>query len=181
MTDFKVSRRGFVAGTAAAGAAAAVVSATGLKAGTALAAQTDKTVTVRLARDIQVLDPGYMVGGAEQITQWAVLPRLALMRAGDEWGWEPTDFVTKLEQTDDLSIAFTLRPGHMWSDGFGELTSEDVKYSIERLKDSEWSGKWESISHVEVIDKYNGLNNIAFTSAPFWLGRSEEHTTELHS
>ncbi|MEQ9350172.1 MAG: ABC transporter substrate-binding protein, partial [Alphaproteobacteria bacterium] len=109
------------------------------------------------------------VGGAEQITQWAVLPRLALMRAGDEWGWEPTDFVTKLEQTDDLSIAFTLRPGHMWSDGFGELTSEDVKYSIERLKDSEWSGKWESISHVEVIDKYNGIIKMAFPFAPVWL------------
>jgi len=109
------------------------------------------------------------VGGAEMVVQHAVLPRLASMRAGDEWGWQPSAFVTKLEQTDDLSIAFTLLPGHMWSDDLGELTTEDVKYSIERLKESEWSGKWESISHVEVIDKYNGIIKMAYPFAPVWL------------
>ena len=169
MKVLEFSRRQVLAGAAAAGTGVLVSKLTGHGIARATAAATDKSVAVRMARDIQVLDPGYMVGGAEYVTQVAVLPALARVAPGDEWQWQPTEFVTRLEQTDDLSIAFVLRPGLMWSGGHGEFTADDVKYSIERLKESEWSGRWEAVSHVEVTDKYNGVIVLNYPFAPIWL------------
>ena len=34
-----------------------------------------------------------------------------------------------IEQVDDTHIAFTLRDGLMWTDGFGPVTADDVKFS----------------------------------------------------
>ena len=55
----------------------------------------------------------------------------------------------------------------MWTNGFGELTAEDVKYSFERMLDSEWSGDWESLDHVEIKDKYSGTIVLNKAFAPF--------------
>ena len=41
---------------------------------------------VRMEADIQVLDPGYMIGGTETSIQYACLPRLAVpVKKGDAW------------------------------------------------------------------------------------------------
>ena len=60
------------------------------------------------------------------------------VRAADgNWGWAPSDYVEKITQDDPLNISFTLKPGFMWSDGAGEVTAEDVKYSYERMLKSD--------------------------------------------
>ena len=132
-------------------------------------AQGERILNVRLVRDIQILDPGYMIGGAEVTTQYAVLPRLAQVPAGDQWSWVPSAFVESIGHRDPLHIDFTLKPGLMWSDGFGELTTADVKFSFERMKESEWSGKWDALDHVEIQDAHHGTLVLNKPFAPLWL------------
>ena len=156
-----LNRRQFIQRTAALGAA------TGLGISPAAFAQ-GKTLNIRMRRDVQILDPGYMVGGTEITTQAAVMPRLARAAYdGDTLIWEPSQYVSHVAQLDPTHFEFTLKPGFMWTNGFGELTAEDVKYSFERMLESEWSGDWDSMEKVEIKDKYSGniILNKAF--APF--------------
>ena len=129
-----------------------------------------KSLNARTDLALASLDPGYMVGGSEITVQWAMMPRLANFAFDDSGAltWEPSDFVTKLEQTDPTHIAFTVKPGLMWSNGFGEFSADDVKYSLERMLESEWKGNWSSLDHVEVTDKYNGTIVLNKAFAPIW-------------
>ena len=86
---------------------------------------------------------------------------------GDTLIWVPSDYVSHVAQTDSTHFEFTLNPGFMWTNGFGELTSEDVKYSFERMLESEWSGDWESLETVEIKDKYSGTIVLNKAFAPF--------------
>ena len=142
-------------------------------------AQGEKVLNVRLIRDIQILDPGYMIGGAETTTQYAVLPRLAHVPAGDEWSWAPSAFVKSIGHRDPTHIDFELKPRLMWSDGFGELTTADVKFSYERMKESEWSGKWDVLDHVEIQDAYRGTLVMNRPFAPIWLTALSRSTSAI--
>jgi len=57
---------------------------------------------------------------------------------------------------DGLAWTFTLRKGVKWQKGFGEVTAEDVKFSIERVIDpatgSPWHKKFTNIEAIEAID-----------------------------
>ena len=161
MMSYPIKRRRFLAGTMAALGTGFVPNS--------VQAQASQVLNARMYRDIQVLDPGYMIGGSEATTQDAILPRLAVTAAGDNWKWVPTDFVENLGHTDDLHIAFQLKSGLMWSGGYGELTAEDVKFSFERMKDSEWSGKWEALDHVNITGSHSGELVLVRPFAPFWL------------
>jgi peptide/nickel transport system substrate-binding protein len=165
MSQFKISRREFAVGSTA----VATVAALGLDTRPAQA-QDQKVIRVRADIDIKVLDPGYMIGGMEIPVAYATLPRLAISAKSPEgWSWAPAPFVDKLEQTDGTHIAFTLKPGFMWSGGYGEVTAEDVKYSFERILVSEWKDSWSSLDHVEVTDKYSGVIVLNKPFAPVWL------------
>ena len=164
MSSFSMTRRKFLGGSAALTAAFG----SGMWS-VGVGAQGERVLNVRLVRDIQILDPGYMIGGAEVTTQYAVLPRLAQVPAGDEWGWAPSAFVESIGHRDPTHIDFELKPGLMWSGGFGELTTADVKFSYERMKESEWSGKWEVLDHVEIQDAHRGTLVLNRPFAPLWL------------
>jgi peptide/nickel transport system substrate-binding protein len=134
----------------------------------------DGILRVRTDLDPQSLDPGWMIGGlAETTMQHACLGTLAVYEAGETWGWQPSAFVEMIEQTDDLTIRFRLRPGIQWSGGFGELTSEDVRYTIERIADpakgAPWQGKWASLDRVEVDGPYGGAVILEEPFQPIWL------------
>ena len=161
MTGMSLSRRRFLQSAALATAGAAV--------GPRIAGSAEnKVLRIRAYRDIKILDPGYMIGGREITLQYACLAQLANYSPGDKWAWQPSYFVTALSQVDDLNIHFTLRPGIQWSNGFGELTSEDVKYSFERMKTSQWDGKWIALDHVEILDTYSGILHLNNPFAPIW-------------
>jgi peptide/nickel transport system substrate-binding protein len=165
MSKLQITRRDFLAGSAA----AVAVGSVGLAPQKARA-QGKKLVRYRGDLDIQVLDPGYMIGGMEIPVDYATLPRLAVaQKTADGWGWAPADYVEKIEQTDDTHIAFTLKPGFMWSNGYGEVTAEDVKYSFERILQSDWKDSWSSLDHVDVKDKYSGVIVLNKPFAPVWL------------
>ena len=79
MSSSSMTRRKFL-GTSA--ALSAGLGSAGWSIG--IGAQGERVLNVRLNRDVQILDPGYMIGGGETVTQFAVLPRLAQVPSGTE-------------------------------------------------------------------------------------------------
>jgi peptide/nickel transport system substrate-binding protein len=129
------------------------------------------TLRLRATADLQVLDPKGIIGELDDIilrcTQVSLV-RLGDMRDGNQtsnWGAET------IEWKDPQKIAFTLRDGLKWSNGFGPVTAEDVKYSYERIagSDSAWAYQFEKMDHVEVIDARSGIIHLKQPFKPFWV------------
>ena len=153
MYRIKVTRRDFLATTSALAAATAV--------GLFRRAEADehKSVKARMDTDIGTLDPNTITGGSEGDTLVSVMPGLVEFDIkGDQIGWRASPYVSKIEASDDgLRISFTLKPGFQWTNGKGELSAEDVKYTFERAKKGDWSDNWAALDHVEVTDNYSGV------------------------
>ncbi len=136
----------------------------------AAAAQAEE-ITLQTASDFGQLDPAFWQSGADQIIINAIYPKLIEFKSGTEWEWE-LSAAESIEQVDDLTIKFTLKPGLMWTGDYGEVTAEDVEYSFERYTDEALaapnSGDWAPLKDVEVIDKYNGLIHFNEPFAPVW-------------
>jgi peptide/nickel transport system substrate-binding protein len=166
MKRVQFSRRHFL-GTASGIAAAAAIGGAPKFA----RAQGQRVANVRMQRDISSLDPGFMVGGSEIDVQTAIMPELIEYAFdGDQLTWVKTAFTKDISQSDDgLQIQFTLNPGLQWSNGFGELTAEDVKFSFERMLTSDWSGNWEALDRVDVTGTHSGTIILKRPFAPFWL------------
>ena len=126
-------------------------------------------LTVRFDRDMDSLDPGYYVGGSpDNDVNWCVMP--ALVHFGYKDGraiWVPSPYVERVEVTSPTRIEFTLKSGLKWSNGFGEVTTEDVAYTYDRMKDSEWKGDYVSYEKVEITDKYSGAIILNQPFSPF--------------
>jgi peptide/nickel transport system substrate-binding protein len=129
------------------------------------------TLRLRIDADLQVLDPKGIIGGLDEI-----IPRctqISLIRLGDtrdgnqamNWGAE------KIEWTSPTTIAFTLIEGLKWTNGFGPVTAEDVKFSFERIagSDSAWAYQFEKFDHVEVTDARSGIIHLKQPFKPFWV------------
>ncbi|ESW94776.1 hypothetical protein X769_31770 [Mesorhizobium sp. LSJC268A00] len=117
------------------------------------------TLKVRVGSDIQGLDPGYFLASDSEVAiNYACLPRLAvpIRHADGNWGWRASDNIEKIGYDDLTHISFILNPGQMWSGDLGELTADDVKYSLERALTSDYKDKFSSIDRVDVKDKYSG-------------------------
>ncbi|MGF7162111.1 peptide/nickel transport system substrate-binding protein [Rhodoligotrophos appendicifer] len=134
-------------------------------------AQTGKTLRTRAYSDIQILDPAYRLAQPEGDVMEAIYTRLISFKPGDSWGWE-LDGAEKIEQTSPTTVDFTLKPGIMFTNGFGEMTAEDVKFSYERIADpkteSPYKDDWANLDHVEVKDKYSGTIVLKKPFAPLW-------------
>ena len=166
MNPFHLTRRRFL--SAAGGAAG--MAAGGALGWPVLARAQNGTLNLRARNDITSLDPGYMTGGSEIDVEDSILPRVAQYTYGPGGlgagpGWH-TESVT---QRDPLNIDFKLRPGLMWTNGYGEFTAEDVKFSFERLKTSDWAGDWEAMERVDVTGTHTGTIVLNKPFAPFWL------------
>jgi peptide/nickel transport system substrate-binding protein len=87
--------------------------------------------------------------------------------------------VESVEQADDLTIRFRLKPGIQWSGDFGELTAEDVKFSIDRVADpaaqAPWQAKWASLDRVELEGTHAGAIILKEPFQPIW------YTTICHA
>jgi peptide/nickel transport system substrate-binding protein len=61
---------------------------------------------------------------------------------------------------DGLTFDFALKKGIMFHGGYGELTSDDVKFSYERIADPKlkapYAGDWKALKEVQIKDKYSG-------------------------
>ena len=151
-----MTRRRFLGSAAALGATAATSPRIALS-------QDSKILRFRRTTDLATLDPGVAYSDDGE-TAFSLFPGLVRFKPtyepGQAWEWE-LDAATSIEQVDPTHIKFTLRPGIQWTNGFGEVTTEDVKYSYERIADPAnempYQSDWASLDHVEIIDKYTGV------------------------
>ena len=128
-------------------------------------------ITVRIQGDFGNLDPAFWQDPTDLLFINAIFPKLIEFKSGTEWEWE-LSAAQSIEQVNDLTIKFVLKPGLMWTNGYGEVTAEDVKYSYERMidpkLDSPMKGDWAALDKVEVTGKYSGTIHLKEPFAPMW-------------
>ncbi len=169
MTDPKIqralpglSRRQLFAGAAALGTAA-MLPVTAWADGTRL--------NVRAYLEPDDYDPLDASGFLEELLYGCIYRKLIQYVPGDDWDWQH-DLAETIEQTSPTTIAFTLKPGQMWSDGYGEITAEDVKFSMERHMDPENNSRIRpdlgTFTHVELTGSHSGIIHMERPFAPIW-------------
>ncbi|MFO1062066.1 MAG: ABC transporter substrate-binding protein [Dongiaceae bacterium] len=129
------------------------------------------TLRVSSSADLQVLDPAFLISSQELNQLELMLRRLVSFKGRADTSVE-MDAAETVEQVDPLHVKFTLMKGIAWSDGFGELTAEDVKFSFERVIDpalkSPYAGDWAALDHVEVTGSHAGILVLKEPSATLW-------------
>lgn len=162
MRKTRLNRRRFLQGSATA------IVALGLP--YAAKAADDRVLRIAAKNDFQVLDPAFSSTVAESDIQDSIFIRLIAYN-GKAWETE-LDAAASIEQSDATHIKFALRPGIAWSNGFGEVTAEDVKYSFERIANpdmgSPWRGDWETLERVDVLNEREGVIVLKQPFAPLW-------------
>jgi peptide/nickel transport system substrate-binding protein len=130
-----------------------------------------KILRVRLLDDILNLDPANIENFGDTRAVLLIYSGLVTYCPGT---YEIcNELVEWIEQSEDgLEISFKLKEGVMFTHGYGELTTEDVKYSYERYRDEElavgYADDWIALDHVEIIDKYQGKIILSELYAPLW-------------
>ena len=129
--------------------------------------QSPRVLRVRMANDLVSLDPVITRSLTDICAIIGVLNKLVVYKTSDKWEWR-LDAARSIEQVDPTHVKFTLRPGIMWTNNFGEMTAEDVKYSFERMIDPKLKSNnapdWKLLDRVDVVDKYTG---VIVLKAPF--------------
>jgi peptide/nickel transport system substrate-binding protein len=140
----------------------------------AAAAAGHERVVCRIDADIGSLDPGNRVGTVEDNVILAVCQTLARFDRG-KLTWT-NDAAKSITQISDKEFTFELNPGQMFSGGYGEMTAEDVKYSLDRFIVGDKNGKklayaddMEALEKVEVTGKYTGRLLLKHPSPALWL------------
>jgi peptide/nickel transport system substrate-binding protein len=127
---------------------------------------------IRLYSDILTLDPAYTKSKNEDIVNGCLQNKLIAFKPGDKWEWEP-EAAEYMKQVSPTRIEFKLKKGIMFSGGFGEMTTEDVKYSYERIADpktkSPYASDWSLMEKIEIIDKYKAVIVLSKPFAPMWM------------
>jgi peptide/nickel transport system substrate-binding protein len=155
LMNTRFSRRDMMAGTSAIG-----IASLGGSSIPALA-QAKTSIAVRIERDIGSLDPAFRTGPQDANIFKSVYQRLIMQKANSPE--TELDAASEVKQVSPTLIEFTLKPNQMFTDGFGEMTAEDVKFSFERFlkpggdgKESPYKADWTGLTSVEVTGKYTG-------------------------
>ena len=134
-------------------------------------AQDKKILKMRTYADMRSLDPAHSQGIVDEEIQSSIYSKLIQYKPGREWGWE-LDAAESIEQADDTHIKFKLKQGVMFTNGYGEMTAEDVKYSFERILDEKIESTntpdWGSLKEVTVDGKYEGTIVFDEPYPPAW-------------
>ena len=125
-------------------------------------AQAYTAISVRIDRDVEVLDPAFRTGLQDGNIVRAITQRLVTVKPGGQ-GELVNDAAAELTQVSPTEVAFRLKPGQTFSDGYGEMTADDVKFSYERFihpgpdgKESPYKGEWANLKEVQVADRLSG-------------------------
>jgi peptide/nickel transport system substrate-binding protein len=126
------------------------------------------TLRIRVSSDFQVLDPYGITGELDDIIPRCTLVTLA--RVGDMRAGNPLTLhgAEKLDWIEPNKLAFTLHEGLTWTNGFGPVTADDVKFSFERIArgDSAWAYQFEKLDQVEVLDARSGILHLTEAFRP---------------
>lgn len=147
-------RRGFLQGVAATGLAASTMPLS-----TAIWAQSGSLLRASNYADINALDPAFYQNAYNVDVMNCIYSKLIHYKPGREWETE-LEAAEELEQVDHTHVRFKLKPGIMFTGGYGEMTAEDVKFSFERAltHDNPVKGDWGTLDRVDLDedDKYSG-------------------------
>ncbi len=162
-----MNRRSVLRGASALGVAAALPATFGSQA----YAADGNTLRVRSYGDMSTMDPAHSVGVVDEEIHGSVYNKLIQYKPGKEWGWQ-LDAATMIEQVDPTHIKFALRDDIGFTNGFGAMSSEDVKFSYERIIDDATASPNKpdmgSLSHVEVTGEREGTIVLNAPFAPLW-------------
>lgn len=151
-------------------------SALGLAAGTGIGVSgrawaEGSTLKSRTYADMRSLDPAFSQGVTDEEIQAPIYSKLIQYKPGREWGWQ-LDAAANIEQTDATHIKFALRDDMGFTNGFGAMTAEDVKYSFERIIDEDLKSTnkpdWGPLDHVEVTGEREGTIVLKNAFQPLW-------------
>jgi len=127
---------------------------------------------IRDYANVSTIDPPFFTGVNDAQVMDCVHNKLIHYKPGRTWDWE-LEAAESIEQADKTSIRFRLRPGIAFTNGFGEMTAEDVKFSFERVVDptteSPIRPDWGPLDRVEVTDKYSGVIVFKEPFQPVWM------------
>ena len=128
-------------------------------------------LTVRVETDLNSLDPINMVTRNDLDVATTIFSSLVKFKSGTEWAFVK-DAATAIEHADPTHITFTLHSGLAWTNGFGEMTAEDVKFSFERIADpaneSPYQSDWATLDRVDVVDDRRGVIVLKEPFVPLW-------------
>ena len=131
-----------------------------------------KILKVRDYSPVESFDPAISPNVPDEYVNHAIYNKLISYKPGKTWGWQ-LEAAESIEQTDPTHISFTLKKGIQFTNGYGEMTAEDVKFSLERHLDpklkSQLKGDIGSFSHVEVTGSHSGVIVLEEAFAPFWM------------
>src|SRR5262245_29232097 len=131
-------------------------------------------IVVRAEKDISNLDPANRVGSEEDNIILACCQNLARFNP-QKLDWAP-DAAKTITQVSETEIDFELNPGQMFHGGYGELTAEDVKFSLERFikpgpdgKKVAYADDFGALDKVEVTGTYTGKILLKNPAPALWV------------
>lgn len=171
----QVNRRSFLGGSAAALSSATLLAAFS---GQAVAQDTDTIKIAFAARGLRTIDPHKSIQGVDN---WAIiaiydklvdLPRWRFPSSLDEL---VPRLATSWSASDDAKTwTFELRQGVQFHKGYGEMTSEDVKFTFDRATDAPRVGgvraKFTNIASTTTDGPYRVIFNLEQPDPLFPLG-----------
>ncbi len=182
----KLTRRTFMAGSAAAIAGTGI--ATGMV-GKAVAQQGGILRTGWGARGARTIDPHKSIQGVDE---WAIVhihDKLVRIPSGrfpdtiDEF--EPGLAVSWESSPDSSTWTFELREGVQFQKGYGEFTSEDVKYSFDRVRDADRIGvrrpMYDNIAEVTTDGPYRVVFHLSEPDPLFLYSSHTHHSSSIMS
>lgn len=132
-------------------------------------ATAEKVLRVGVRDTVGTLDPAFWQSSTESLIMSAIHPKLINYKPGDKWVYE-NELADSIEIVDATTIKFKLKEGVKWSNGYGDITAEDVKFSFERygrLKAPN-KGDWATLKEVQVTSKYSGVIKLEKPFAPLF-------------
>lgn len=124
-------------------------------------------------QDVTSLDPVSSLSLAEGLVMGAIFQNLLSFRPDGTWGTQ-NDAAEYVRQTDPTHYEFRLKPGQVFSGGYGEMTADDVKFSFERILDPAMHAlnrpDLGPLDHVDVHDRYAGTFVLNAPYAAFITG-----------
>lgn len=161
-----IDRRQFIQACAATGVAIAASTAI-----TQSAFAENGRLRTRTYADMRSLDPAFSQGVVDEEIQALMYNKLIQFTPGNEWGWE-MDAASDIEQVDPTHINFALKDNIGFTNGFGAMSAEDVKFSFERIIDDslESTNKpdWGPLDRVDVTGERTGTIVLKNAFQPLW-------------
>jgi dipeptide transport system substrate-binding protein len=128
----------------------------------------EDTLRVRIGSDVGVLDPARIFGIENQTVAGHVYN--GLVKYDQATNKLVPDLATEWSvSADGKAYTFKLRDGVKWHKGYGELTADDVKFSLDRVLDSKtksrYAGQLAGVAGVDVVDKLTVRINLESPNA----------------